>query len=185
MILSDRDLQSRVEDGDLGIDPITSPEQYQPASFDCLLGSDYIRWNQDAPIVDVRGNLDESNVRSASEDGGFVIGGGEFVLGETRESFSIPDDLVGHVTGRSSIGRLGLMVHVTAGLCDPGFEGKITLEFKNLTDKSIRIYPGMRIAQITFTQLSSPAENPYGREESKYQSQGGVEPSRIGNDFSE
>src|SRR6478735_3217561 len=112
--------------------------------------------------------------------GGFVFDPGEFVLGSTVERVAIPHDLVARVDGRSSVGRLAIVVHATAGFIDPGFEGEITLELSNIGRIPVRLYPGMRIAQIVFQTMTSPAERPYGAARgSKYQGQSGPQASRI------
>ncbi|MFB6185717.1 MAG: dCTP deaminase, partial [Halobacteriaceae archaeon] len=113
----------------------------------------------------------------------FILHPGDFVLGTTIEEVKIPPDLIAHVEGRSSLGRLAIVVHATAGLADPGYEGQITLELSNLGSAPVSLTPGMRISQLTFTELSSPAQRPYGPDRgSKYQGQEGPQPSKIQSD---
>jgi dCTP deaminase len=112
-----------------------------------------------------------------------VLHPGDFVLGTTHERVAIPDDLIAHVEGRSSLGRLAIVVHATAGLCDPGYQGQITLELSNLGRAPVSLSPGMRISQLTFTELKTPADRPYGAERgSKYQGQSGPQASKIQGD---
>ena len=188
MILSDRDILARLETGDLRIDPISDVErQVQPASVDLRLGTEFLEF-QRANISCIhpdRADEVEEYVESTDVPEGeeFVLHPGDFVLGSTKERVAVPDDLVAHVEGRSSLGRLAVVIHATAGLADPGFEGHVTLELSNLGTAPVALTPGMRISQITFTELSSPAERPYGAERgSKYQGQSGPQASRIGSD---
>ncbi|MEF8915929.1 dCTP deaminase, partial [Natronomonas sp.] len=124
--------------------------------------------------------VDETYVEEGED---FILHPGDFVLGTTKERVEIPDDLIAHVEGRSSLGRLAVVVHATAGLCDPGYEGQITLELSNLGTAPVALTPEMRISQLTFTELKNPAERPYGAERgSKYQGQAGPQASRIQSD---
>ncbi|WP_330632760.1 dCTP deaminase [Halocatena halophila] len=188
MILSDRDILERLEAGDLAIEPIDDPElQIQPASVDLRLGREFLEFQRtNIPCIhptsehEVAEYVEETTVSGDEE---FILHPGDFVLGTTHERVAIPDDLIAHVEGRSSLGRLAIVVHATAGLCDPGFEGKITLELSNLGAAPVSLTPGMRISQLTFTELSSPADRPYGTERgSKYQHQDGPQASRIQGD---
>lgn len=188
MILSDRDLKDRLERGDLVVDPLDDPElQIQPASIDLRLATTFVVYRlPHVPCIDPR---EPETVEGYTEtieiaaDGAFVLQPGEFALGSTYERVRIPPDLVARVEGRSSIGRLAVVVHATAGFIDPGFEGRITLELSNLGRCAVKLYPGMRISQIVLHTMSSPAERPYGATRgSKYQNQIGPVPSRIGRD---
>jgi dCTP deaminase len=188
MILSDTDLKQRLAVGDLVVDPIDDLElQVQPASIDLRLGRHFVLYRQPlVPFLDAR---DAESIERHVEhievpDGdGFILQPGAFALGTTHERVRIPPDLVARVEGRSSIGRLAVVVHATAGFIDPGFEGQITLELANLGRCAVKLYPGMRISQIVLHELKSPAERPYGAERgSKYQGQSGPVASRIGND---
>jgi dCTP deaminase len=185
MILSDKDLRARLAAGDLKIDPLSDPElQIQPASVDLRLANEFLVYKPaQVACLDPR---DPETVNAATEriripDGGaFILHSGEFALGSTVERVQIPNDLVARVDGRSSIGRLAVVIHATAGFIDPGFEGQITLELSNLGRIPVRLYPGMRIAQIVLHQLTSPVERPYGAARgSHYHGQTGPQGSRI------
>ena len=201
MFLSDRDIKKRLERGDLVIDPLDDPEtQIQPASIDLTLGNSFF-WHGskvrmmggamlrlDAP--DLETHIQQySDWEHLSEEAGrllpkeVMLRPREFCLATTKERVKIPPDLIGQLEGRSSLGRLGLLVHITAGLIDPGFEGQITLEIYNVSEFQIVLRPGMRISQLTLMRLSSPAERPYGPARgSKYQGQTGATPSQIARD---
>jgi len=188
MILSDGGIQKRLHDGDLEIDPIEDPElQIQPASVDLRLGEEFVVYK--LPHVACIDTADPDTTEgytetvTVDEDEGYILHPGEFVLGSTHERVRIPDDLVARVEGRSSIGRLAVVVHATAGFIDPGFEGRITLELSNLGRVGVKLYPGMRISQLVFHEMTSAAERPYGPERgSKYFGQQGPVTSRIGKD---
>lgn len=188
MILSDRDVRARLEAGDLAIEPLDDPElQIQPASVDLRLDRRFVVYRlPHVPCIDPRDEraLEEyTDAIDVSEGDAFVLQPGEFALGSTLESVRIPADLVARVEGRSSIGRLAVVVHATAGFIDPGFEGQITLELSNLGRVAVRLYPGMRISQVVFHTMVSPAERPYGPARgSKYQGQRGPVASRIRKD---
>ncbi|WEL18024.1 MULTISPECIES: dCTP deaminase [unclassified Halorhabdus] len=188
MILSDADILDRLEAGELVVEPLDEPDlQIQPASIDLRLGREFLEFQHaNIPCIhptseqEVAEYVEETVVE---EGGEFILHPGDFVLGTTKETVEIPDDLIAHVEGRSSLGRLAVVVHATAGLCDPGYRGQITLELSNLGTAPVALTPGMRISQLTFTELSSPAERPYGEERgSKYQGQKGPQASRIQGD---
>jgi dCTP deaminase len=187
MILSDREIRSALESGHLAIEPLDDPEvQIQPASVDMRLGNRFVVFRHSSkPYIDpaVDDAAEYTEVVQIADDEAFYLHPGEFVLGTTRERVRIPEDLVGRVDGRSSIGRLAILVHATAGFIDPGFEGNVTLEFSNVGKMPVRLRPNMRVCQISFERLSSPAEQPYGvARGSKYQGQVGPTPSRIHRD---
>lgn len=188
MILSDRDLKERLKKGDIIVDPLIDPElQIQPASIDLRLDETFVVYSlPDQPCIDPRdaSTVDKYTHRVKIEEGkAFILHPGEFALGSTVERVKVPSDLVARVEGRSSIGRLAVVVHATAGFIDPGFDGKITLELSNLGRVAVMLYPGMRISQIVFHELRSPSERPYGPERgSKYHGQQGAVTSRIGKD---
>lgn len=188
MILSDTDLEQRLARGDLVVDPIDDPElQIQPASIDLRLGPEFVLHRQPlVPFLDARDaqSIERHVERIEVAPGdGFILQPGAFALGTTVERVRVPPDLVARVEGRSSIGRLAIIVHATAGFIDPGFEGQITLELSNLGRCAVKLYPGMRISQIVFHEMKSPAARPYGAARgSKYQGQSGPVASRIGND---
>ncbi|SNZ13494.1 dCTP deaminase [Natronoarchaeum philippinense] len=188
MILSDADILRRLEAGDLVIDPLDDPDiQIQPASVDLRLGREFLEFQRtNIPCIHPNSSQEVDEYVSETvvdEDDEFILHPGDFVLGTTKERVEIPDDLIAHVEGRSSLGRLAIVVHATAGLCDPGYKGQITLELSNLGAAPVALAPGMRISQLTFTELSTPADRPYGAERgSKYQEQSGPQASKIGGD---
>jgi dCTP deaminase len=188
MILSDQDIHRRLDDGELEVDPIDDRDlQIQPASIDLRLGREFVVYKlPHVACIDTREDAAEQGYTETveiDEDEPFILHPGEFVLGSTYEWVNIPDDLVARVEGRSSIGRLAVVVHATAGFIDPGFEGRITLELSNLGRVAVQLYPGMRISQLVFHEMTSPAERPYGPERgSKYFGQEGPVTSKIGDD---
>ncbi|WP_424019850.1 dCTP deaminase [Halorientalis pallida] len=188
MILSDTNILDRLAEGDLVIEPLEDVDlQVQPASVDLRLGREFLEF-QHANIPCIHPNseqevaeyVDETHVEEGDE---FILHPGDFVLGTTVERVEIPPDLIAHVEGRSSLGRLAIVVHATAGLCDPGYQGQITLELSNLGTAPVALTPGMRISQLTFTELKTAADRPYGEERgSKYQDQKGPQASKIQGD---
>ena len=182
MLLSDRDLSKEIEAGRLVLDPY-DPALLQPSSIDVRLDR-YFRVfdNSKYTHIDPSVQQDEltSLVEKNNDDEPFVLHPGEFVLGSTFEMVSLPDDLAGRLEGKSSLGRLGLLTHSTAGFIDPGFTGHITLELSNVANLPITLWPGMKIGQLCLFRLSSAAEHPYGSAEagSRYQGQRGPTPSR-------
>jgi len=180
-VLSDGTIRSLVEAGRIVIDP-WDDGSVQPASVDLRLGDSFrVFHNHRATAIDLREpptNLTEEVV--VGEDEPFVIHPGEFCLGRTHEWVELPDDVVARIEGKSSLGRLGLIVHATAGFCDPGWKGTLTLELNNLTRVPIRLYAGLPIAQLSFMALDAPARRPYGSPElgSHYQGQVAATESR-------
>jgi dCTP deaminase len=180
-VLSDGTILRLVEEGRIRIDP-WNPELVQPASVDLRLGDSFrVFHNHRASAIDLReppsGLTEEVQI---DPDESFVIHPGEFCLGRTLEWIELPDDIVARIEGKSSIGRLGLIVHATAGFCDPGWKGTLTLELNNLTRIPIKLYPGLQIAQLSFMTLDRPALRPYGSPElgSHYQGQTAATESR-------
>ena len=177
-VLSDGTIRRLVDEGRIVIDP-WDESLVQPASVDLRLGDSFrVFHNHRTSAIDLREpptNLTEEITAEM-----FVIHPGEFVLGRTLESVAIPEDVVARIEGKSSIGRLGLIVHATAGFVDPGFKGTLTLEITNLTRVPIKLYPGLLIAQLSFMSLDAPAERPYGSAElgSHYQGQTAATESR-------
>jgi dCTP deaminase len=181
-VLSDVTIRRLVEAGEIVIKP-WNPELVQPASIDLRLGDTFrVFHNHRAAVIDLREGPPKSlteEVVATAEDG-FVIHPGEFCLGRTEEWVELPDDVVARIEGKSSLGRLGLIVHATAGFIDPGWKGTLTLELNNLTRVPIKLYPGLLIAQLSFMGLDRPAERPYGSAElgSHYQGQVAATESR-------
>ncbi|HYZ80099.1 MAG TPA: dCTP deaminase [Solirubrobacteraceae bacterium] len=180
-VLSDGTITRLVEEGRIGIDP-WDPALVQPASVDLRLGDSFrVFHNHLATAIDLRrppDNLTEEVV--VPEGDSFVIHPGEFCLGRTLEWVELPDDIVARIEGKSSLGRLGLIVHATAGFCDPGWKGTLTLELNNLTRVPIILHPGLEIAQLSFMMLDRPARRPYGSPDlgSHYQGQRAATASR-------
>jgi dCTP deaminase len=185
VILSDRDVRARLARGDIKIAPEPDPEiQIQPASIDLRLGYDFQTFNytQQALIdpADPSSFEQLTSLIHLQESERFIVHPGEFVLATTLEHVEIPDDLVARLEGRSSIGRLGIVIHSTAGYIDPGFKGRITLEISNLGRIAVALYPGMRICQIAFEEMSSPVSESYGaKRTAKYQGQQTTTLSRL------
>lgn len=180
-VLSDATIRRLVEDGRLRIEP-WDPGMVQPASVDVRLGRSFrVFHNHRVTAIDLRDpprDLTEQVV--VEQDEPFVIHPGEFCLGRTEEWVELPDDIVARIEGKSSLGRLGLLIHSTAGFVDAGWDGHLTLELSNVANLPIAIYPGMKIGQISFMQMTTAAEFPYGSAEagSKYRGQRGPTPSR-------
>ncbi|GAA1679349.1 dCTP deaminase [Fodinicola feengrottensis] len=181
MLLSDRDLLKAIDEGRLGLDP-WEPELIQPSSIDVRLDRWFRVFNnlKYTHIDPSRQQDDLTSLVETDPDQPFVLHPGEFVLGSTLEVVSLMDDLAARLEGKSSLGRLGLVTHSTAGFIDPGFSGHVTLELSNLANLPIQLWPGMKIGQICVFELSSPAEHPYGSDKygSRYQGQRGPTPSR-------
>ncbi|RVW01313.1 dCTP deaminase [Rhodococcus xishaensis] len=181
MLLSDRDLRAEISSGRLGIDPF-EPEMVQPSSVDVRLDSLFrVFDNTKYTHIDPALRQDElTSLVEPTPGEPFVLHPGEFVLGSTLEVCTLPDNLAGRLEGKSSLGRLGLLTHSTAGFIDPGFSGHITLELSNVANLPITLWPGMKIGQLCLLKLTSAAENPYGSSAvgSKYQGQRGPTPSR-------
>jgi dCTP deaminase len=187
VILSDRTIREELAAGRIVLDPFDQG-LIQPASVDVRLDRFFrVFLNHTMPVIDVKQNLEElTRLVELDEDRTFVLHPGEFVLGSTLERVALPVDLVGRVEGKSSLGRLGLLIHSTAGFVDPGWNGHITLELSNVANLPITLYPGMKIGQISFLRMTTPADVPYGTGQlgSKYQGQRGPTPSRYWENFS-
>jgi len=186
MLLSDRDIKAELESGQIALDPY-SPEMIQPASIDVRLDRLFrVFENHRYPHIDPAEDQSEltRQVEPAGDDP-FILHPGEFVLGSTYEVITLGDTIAARLEGKSSLGRLGLLTHSTAGFIDPGFSGHVTLELSNVATLPIKLWPGMKIGQFCFFRLSSPAENPYGSAAygSRYQGQRGPTPSRSSNNF--
>ncbi len=189
MVLSDRTIKEELAKGRIIIAPL-DPSCIQPASVDIRLDRKLLvfrTWRYPY-YIDVRENLEDlTEMVELDEDKPFFLQPGEFVLASTLESISLPDDIVGRLEGKSSLGRIGLLIHSTAGYVDPGWQGHLTMELSNAAKLPITLYCGMRIGQISFLRLSSPAERVYGTEGlgSKYQGQTEPTASRYYQDFQE
>ena len=181
MLLSDRDIIAEIESGRVALDP-WDPAMLQPSSVDVRLDRFFrVFENHRYPHIDPA--ADQSDLTREVEPAGdepFILHPGEFVLASTFEVVTLPDDVAGRLEGKSSLGRLGLLTHSTAGFIDPGFSGHVTLELSNVATLPIKLWPGMKIGQLCLFRLSSPAEHPYGSAVygSRYQNQRGPTPSK-------
>jgi dCTP deaminase len=186
MVLSDRTIKRLLDEGRIGIEPYEE-ELLQPSSVDVRVDKLFrVFRNSRYPFIDVKQEMEElTELVEVEPDEAFILHPGEFVLGSTLERITLPDDLVARLEGKSSLGRLGLLIHSTAGFIDPGWDGHVTLELSNVANLPITIYYGMKIGQLSFVQLSEPAEHPYGTGDlgSKYQGQIGPTPSRYWKNF--
>ena len=188
-ILSDKTIKEYLEEGKIVIDPLKDEQQIQPSSVDMRLGDEFkvfkvIR----KPYIDPKDEEDIAEYMESStvpEGEAFIIHPNEFALATTQEYVKVPDDLVARVEGRSSMGRLGVTMHVTAGYVDPGFEGRITLEISNIGAMPVALYHGQRVCQLVFETMTTPAELPYGhpKRNSKYMKQLKPESSRVKLDY--
>ena len=186
MIFSDRSIKDAVAAGRIVIDPYDEA-MVQPSSVDLRCGDVFrVFENHKYPLIDPKAPQEDlTSAVEASENEPFILHPGEFVLGSTLEVLGLADDIVARLEGKSSLGRLGLLIHSTAGFIDPGFKGQVTLELSNVANLPIAIYPGMKIGQVSFYELTTSAEHPYGSPGagSKYQGQSGPTPSRVHRDF--
>jgi dCTP deaminase len=187
VILSDRSLREQIVAGRIVIEPYDDA-CVQPSSIDVKIGNLFrVFRNHTAGVIDVKQNMEDlTELITIPPDGVFMLHPGEFVLGSTLERVAVPDDLVARIEGKSSLGRLGLIIHSTAGFIDAGFDGHVTLELTNIATLPITLYPNMKIGQVSFMQMTTPADNPYGKgaRGSKYQGQRGPTPSRYFENFS-
>jgi dCTP deaminase len=186
VVLSDRTIRRLLGEGRIEIDPYDA-SLLQPSSVDVRVDR-YFRvfHNNRYPFIDVREPQEElTELVEVADEQSFILHPGEFVLGSTLERVKLPDDLVARLEGKSSLGRLGLLIHSTAGFIDPGWDGHVTLELSNVANLPITIYYGMKIGQVSFVQMTEPAETPYGSDAlgSKYQGQRGPTPSRYWRNF--
>lgn len=181
MLLSDGDIRAEIAAGRVGLDPFDAT-LLQPSSVDLRLDRHFRTFNNHAYThIDPATQQDDlTRMVEPAPDEAFVLHPGEFVLGSTYEVITLPDDVAGRLEGKSSLGRLGLLTHSTAGFIDPGFSGHVTLELSNVANLPIRLWPGMKVGQLCLFRLSSPAEHPYGSPVygSRYQDQRGPTPSR-------
>lgn len=186
MILSDRSIREQVAAGRIVLDPFDDGA-VQPSSVDVHLDRTFrVFRNHSARCIDVRENQEGlTELVEVAAGSAFMLHPGEFVLGATSERVALPDDLVARLEGKSSLARLGLLIHSTAGFVDAGFDGHLTLELSNVATLPITLYPGMAVGQLSFLAMTTPAERPYGSVEvgSKYQYQQGPTPSRYWRNF--
>ena len=186
MVLSDRTINEEIQAGRIVVEPL-GENAIQPASVDVHLDNTFLVFrNSRVPYIDVRQSAEDLTEKVEIEgDVPFMLHPGEFVLGSTLEHIEMPNDLVSRVEGKSSLGRLGLLIHSTAGYVDPGFKGHLTLELSNVSNLPITLYYGMKIGQLSYVRLSTDAEFPYGSPElgSKYQGQSDPTASKVHQDF--
>jgi dCTP deaminase len=186
MVLSDRTIREEIASGRIAFDPY-DPDLIQPSSVDVRVDRQFrVFHNARHPYIDVRQRMEDlTELVTVPDEEPFILHPGEFVLGSTLERIRLPDDLVSRLEGKSSLGRLGLLIHSTAGFIDPGWDGHVTLELSNVAYLPITIYRGMKIGQVSFMELSEPAAAPYGSDAigSKYQGQRGPTPSRYYRNF--
>ena len=188
MVLSDRSIREQLERGAIVIEPL-GESAIQPSSVDLHVDRLFrVFRNDTTPYIDPKQPQEDlTELVEVEEDGAFILHPGEFVLGSTFERVALGPDLVARLEGKSSLGRLGLLIHSTAGFVDAGWDGHLTLELSNVANLPIAIYPGMKIGQISFLQMTSEAEHPYGSKAtgSKYKGQRGPTPSRYYLNFPE
>ena len=186
MLLSDRDIRAEIAANRVGVEPFEEA-MIQPSSVDVRLDKFFrVFENHKYSVIDPSTEQAELTREVISEgDEPFILHPGEFVLASTYEVITLPDDIAGRLEGKSSLGRLGLLTHSTAGFIDPGFSGHITLELSNVANLPVKLFPGMKIGQLCLIRLSSPAEHPYGSEKygSRYQGQRGPTASRSFKNF--
>jgi dCTP deaminase len=180
MVLSDKDIKAELAAGRIVIEPLASKD-IQPASVDVRLGNNFrIFRNSHYSVIDPAVHQPDLTEEIVVPDGeAFILHPGQFALGTTLERIAVPNDILGKLEGKSTLGRLGLMIHSTAGYVDPGWDGELTLELSNVATLPIMLRPGMRIGQMSFERMTSPVERPYGSAElgSHYQGQRGATPS--------
>jgi len=181
MLMSDRDIRAEIEAGNIGLEPLEMG-LLQPSSFDVRLDRFFRLFDNHkyAYIAPAENQDDLTRLVEVRSDEAFILHPGEFVLGSTYEFVTLPDNIAARLEGKSSLGRLGLLTHSTAGFVDPGFKGHVTLELANVSNLPIKLWPGMKVGQLCFFQLSSASETPYGsaKYNSRYQGQRGPTASR-------
>ena len=186
MVLSDRTIRRLLAEGRIGIEPFDDG-LVQPSSVDVRVDRFFrVFRNARYPYIDVKAEMEDlTELVQIADEEPFILHPGEFVLGSTLERVTLPDDLVARLEGKSSLGRLGLLIHSTAGFIDPGWDGHVTLELSNVANLPITIYHGMKIGQLSFVRMTEAAEAPYGSERlgSKYKGQTGPTPSRYWKNF--
>jgi dCTP deaminase len=186
MVLSDKSIKEALDSGRIVIDPL-GDQCIQPSSVDLHVDQLFrVFRNHTRRVIDVRENLEDlTELVDVGPDGPLILHPGEFLLGSTVERVALANDIVARLEGKSSLGRLGLLIHSTAGFVDAGWDGHLTLELSNVANLPITLYPGMKIGQISFLEMTTPAERPYGASGlgSKYRGQRGPTPSRYWENF--
>jgi dCTP deaminase len=185
MILSDRDVKKLLQEGKIKVEPIDIDNQIMPVGIDLRLGNEFrlFKTGVESHIDPSKTDLESSTELIRIEDGkNYILHPGEFVLGATKECVQLPDDIAARIDGRSSLGRLGIIVHSTAGHIDPGFSGNLTLEITNIGKLPVSIYPGMKFCSLIFEQISSKVEKPYSKK-GKYYGSTGPMSSKIKEEF--
>ena len=186
VVLSDRSIKEALDLGRIIVNPI-GENAIQPASLDIRLDREFrVFRNHRDSFIDIRTPMESlTEIETIDDDQAFVLHPNEFVLGSTIELVELPNDIVARVEGKSSLGRLGLLVHATAGYVDPGWQGKLTMELSNVSNLPIKLYYNMKIGQLSFFELSTPSDNPYGSSalKSKYQNQEGPTASKGYSDY--
>lgn len=180
-VLNDRKIRECILENKIKINPTPHPIQFQPASVDLTLDESYLTFKTTSTsVIDTRKEQFYTEHHVFTENNPLILQPCQFILAQTRECVELPDDILGRVEGRSSLGRLGVVIHITAGFIDPGFKGNITLEIVNLGNIPVKLYPRQRVCQIVFEKLDGSCENPYGvGGRNKYQSQSSPTPSSI------
>ena len=171
MILTDQTILKKMQNQEIKIEPLPKPEQIQPSSIDLRLGNEYLSPIHEQATIDIKNNEPKYEKMEANA---IILPANEFILATTIETITLPANIIARVEGRSSVGRLGIAIHVTAGFIDAGFTGQITLEIKNLSQNNIMLHEGMRICQIVFEELDTNPKRVYGECGNKYQGQKGV-----------
>ena len=183
MILSDKDIKKEIKNNKLVIDPFDN-ECVQPSTYDVHLSSQFrVFNNHQTTCIDLKEKQAVTKLVDVKKEGKLILHPTEFILGSTVERFEIPNDMAAKIEGKSSLGRLGLVVHATAGYIDPGFKGHITFEISNLNTVPIVLYANMKVGQVCFFRMTSEVERPYGTAGNKYQGQKGPTASRAWKDF--
>ena len=187
MILSDRDIRECIRSGKIKVEPLDEEEQIRSVGIDLRLGNEFkvFKMNHKSHIDPSKDSFEDSvHVIKVDDDKSFILHPGEFILGVTKEDVELPDDISARIDGRSSLGRLGIIVHSTAGRVDPGWSGTLTLEISNIGKLPVALFPGMRFCSLVFEKVSSPVERSYGKI-GKYTGQKGPTTSRIKEEFEE
>jgi dCTP deaminase len=183
MVLSDKDIRKYIKAKKIVINPLNEAH-IRPAAVDLTLHENFrVFRNNSNTHIDVKEEFDVTELVKAKKDGSLIIHPREFILGSTREIVMLPPDLIGLLEGRSSLGRIGLIVHATASFVQPGFSGYLTFEMSNISNLPIKLYAGMSVAQLAFLEMSSPVKMDYSKLKNKYQDQEPPTPSRIWKDF--